>query len=330
MKRAWIAHNVSIQCFSGCVKPRRGTRLSRRRTATARKDKKKIESRRERRKILWGRHFLCGALIGAGAILPGVSGAALAVAFGIYRPFMDLLTRPKSAIREYRRLLIPLALGWAAGFFLLARGLNAAMALSETVCVWLFIGLIAGSVPALYRDAGKEGRPASSWVWFALCGAGLWTGLYCMRHILRVQAAPNFWWYGFCGVLWGVGTVLPGFSASPVMMALGLYQPILEDLSSMNIGALASCLPGGVLSAAALARGVNRLFRLRYSAASHGVLGIVIASALAMVPTRYGGPGEVLLSGLFGGGGFLLASLMERMDPDAETDGKSGANGISV
>ena len=303
--------------MSSRAAPERTRKTHGRRTLTAQKNK---EIRRERREngtfIRWGRHFLCGALIGAGAILPGVSGGVLAVAFGIYRPFMEILTRPKTAVREHWRLLLPLGLGWAVGFFLIARGLNAAMALSETVCVWLFIGLIAGSVPALFREAGKEGRPASSWVCFGLCAAGLCAGLYFVRHILCVQAAPNFWWYSFCGALWGVGTVLPGFSAAPVMMALGLYQPLLDDLSSMDIGALASCLPGGALSLALFARVMNRLFRLRYSAVSHGILGIVSASALSMIPTRYNSLTEVLLSGLCCGVGFWLASLMGRMEPE--------------
>ena len=269
---------------------------------------------RRLRKSGWGRPFLCGTLIGAGAILPGVSGGALAVAFGVYRPFMEILAHPKAAVRERWRFLIPLGLGWAAGFLLIARGLNAAMSLSEAVCVWLFVGLIAGSVPALFREAGKEGRPASSWVCLVLCAAALWTVLYYARHILHIQAAPNFWWRNFCGALWGAGTVLPGFSAAPVMMALGLYQPILDDLSNMDVGALASCLPGGVVSVALLSKGVSRLFRLHHSAASHGVLGLVCASALSMIPLRYGGAGEVLLSGIGCGAGFLLAWRMGRMD----------------
>ena len=255
----------------------------------------------------WWRYMLCGVLIGAGAILPGVSGGVLAVVFGIYRPFMELLTRPGSAARKYWRLALPLGVGWALGFLLIARGLNAVMGSSETVCVWLFIGLIAGSVPALFREAGKEGR---AWGWFWLCGLAVCAGFWCVRHALHVQAAPNFWWYNFCGILWGLGTVLPGFSASPVMMALGLYRPLLEDLSRMDIIALSACVPGAVLSAALFARLMNRLFRTRHAAVSHGILGIVCASTLFMVPLRYSGAGEVLLSGLCCVGGFLLALRM--------------------
>ena len=56
-----------------------------------------------RKRARWLRNLLCGALIGAGAILPGVSGGVLAVVFDIYRPFMELLTRPRQALPKYWR-----------------------------------------------------------------------------------------------------------------------------------------------------------------------------------------------------------------------------------
>lgn len=66
--------------------------------------------------------FLCGALIGAGAILPGVSGGVLAVIFDVYRPLMETLTHPKRGFLQYWHIFLPLGIGWAAGFLGLARG----------------------------------------------------------------------------------------------------------------------------------------------------------------------------------------------------------------
>ena len=37
---------------------------------------------------------LQGALIGLGAVLPGISGGVLSVVFGVYRPIMELLSDP--------------------------------------------------------------------------------------------------------------------------------------------------------------------------------------------------------------------------------------------
>ena len=66
--------------------------------------------------IRWLRDLLCGVLIGAGAILPGVSGGVLAVVFDIYRPFMEVLTHPRAAIPKYWRWFLPIGLGCAIGF----------------------------------------------------------------------------------------------------------------------------------------------------------------------------------------------------------------------
>ena len=151
----------------------------------------------------WLRLLVCGALIGAGAILPGVSGGVLAVVFGIYRPFMEVLNDPRRALPRYWRGIPPLALGWVMGFLGFAKGIAAALDLSATVTTWLFIGLIAGSLPALFREAGKEGRGASAWWSFLLCGAAVFAGLYYVDRVLAVTVTPNFWWYNFCGVLWG-------------------------------------------------------------------------------------------------------------------------------
>ena len=270
----------------------------------------------KRRRAHWFRDFLCGVLIGAGAILPGVSGGVLAVVFDIYRPFMEVLTRPRTALPKYWRMFPPLAIGWVVGFLGFARGLSAAFLLSGTVTTWLFIGLIAGTLPALFREAGKEGRGAASWVSMALCAGALFAGLFYVSHIAGVQVEPNFWWYNFCGVLWGISVVIPGMTSASVMMALGLYQPILEGLARLDFLVLSASLPGMALAIALLARLMNWFLREHYAVAFHGILGIVLASTLVIIPTEYTA-GEIPLSILCCGGGFLLAYLLARLDTNS-------------
>jgi len=192
----------------------------------------------------WLRDFLCGALIGAGAILPGVSGGLLAVVFGIYRPLMEMLTQPKTAIRKYWSRIPPIILGWCAGFLGFAVGISAAFSVSDAVTTWLFIGLIAGTMPSLFREAGKEGRAVSAWVSIAVCALSVFVGLYYISYVLNVTVTPNFWWYNFCGALWGASVVIPGLTSSSIMMALGLYQPMLDGLAQLDLLVLSSCLPG--------------------------------------------------------------------------------------
>ena len=268
--------------------------------------------------IRWLRDLLCGFLIGAGAILPGVSGGVLAVVFDIYRPFMEVLTRPRTAIPKYWRWFLPIALGWCVGFLGFAKGIAAAISLSNTVTTWLFIGLIVGTVPSLFREAGKEGRTTASWGSLLLCAGAVFAGLFYVSRIAEVTVEPNFWWYNFCGVLWGMSIVIPGMTSSSVMMALGLYQPMLEGLARLDLLVLSASLPGMVLAIALLARLVSWFFRRHYAVAFHGILGFVLASTLVIIPTEYG-PGEPLLSALCCVGGFLLAFLLARLDKKIQT-----------
>ena len=56
--------------------------------------------------------LLQGALTGAGAILPGISGGLLCAAFGIYEPMMELLSHPRRAFKSITGSFSP---SWRAG-----------------------------------------------------------------------------------------------------------------------------------------------------------------------------------------------------------------------
>ena len=57
-----------------------------------------MENRQKRPLKLFLIRLMQGALIGLGAVLPGISGGVLCVIFGIYRPVMELLSHPFRAL----------------------------------------------------------------------------------------------------------------------------------------------------------------------------------------------------------------------------------------
>ena len=63
-----------------------------------------------------------------------------------------------------------------------------------------------------------------------------------------------------------------------------------------------------------LARGVTWLLRTHYAVTFHGILGIVAASTLVIVPIRYDSVGEAVASLLCCAAGFLLAFFLEKLD----------------
>lgn len=140
------------------------------------------------------------------------------------------------------------------GFLGLARGSAPRMPCRTPLPSGSLSGLIAGTFPALWREAGKEGHGRAAWIACGICALSVFLTLFYVRHVLHVTVTPNFGWYNFCGALWGASVVLPGLTSSSIMMALGLYEPLLNSLAEMRLLALSACLPGMLLTMLLLAR----------------------------------------------------------------------------
>lgn len=261
---------------------------------------------------LWLLRVIHGALIGAGAILPGISGGVLCVLFGIYRPMMALLAHPIKTFRIYYKLFIPVLLGWAVGFFALAGLVNLLMEVSSAIAVSLFIGLIVGMIPSLYRDAGKYGHRKTGYLSMFLSFVVLFGFLLYLQQGVRIDIEGNAWWFFFCGIIWGLSLVVPGLSSSSILIFMGLYQEMTAGISRFDLGVLIPLVLGILCTALLSARFVNRLFERHHTIAYHAILGIVIASTLLIVPLEFKDATEVLLSIVCAVLGFLAAWGMDR------------------
>ena len=90
---------------------------------------------------------LQGALIGLGAVLPGISGGVLSVVFGVYRPIMEFLSDPVHKWRTHLPELFPYMIGSAAGFLGVANLLSYVLETYPEPSVCVFVGLIVGMLP---------------------------------------------------------------------------------------------------------------------------------------------------------------------------------------
>ncbi len=240
--------------------------------------------------------ILQGLLIGAGAILPGISGGVLAVIFGIYRPMMESLAHPKTALRRHLPMLIPIFIGWLAGFLGGSGLIFLLFNQSETVATCLFIGLILGTLPSLWRDAGEQGRSRGGYVACALCFLGLSALLLYVQYGALYEMPANFFGFLFCGILWGLSFIVPGMTSSSILMAVGLLTPMVAGITSFDMGVL---IPWGIGMAGTVvlfSRLIDHLFKVRYSLFSHAVFGVVLASTLAIVPFSFADTKELIWS----------------------------------
>ena len=239
---------------------------------------------------------LQGALIGGGAILPGVSGGVLAVVFGIYRPMMELLSHPFRALKKNLWLFIPIVIGVVIGFVGFAKLMALLFAEDSPYPISLFVGLILGTVPSLLKTARSQGRkPAADMTALILTFAGLLAFLIILEGTGSMNLTLTPVWALISGLIWGFSLIVPGLSSSSILIFMGLYKSIMDDVGRLQLGTVIPLLLGIALVAFLFARVIDSLFNKHFSVASHAIVGLVLASTIMIIPRVYAGLGQILL-----------------------------------
>ncbi len=231
--------------------------------------------------ILW---VVQGFIVGLGAILPGVSGGTLCYAFGIYDQIIEVLSNPFKGVKKHWKMLIFIGIGGVLGFVGFAGITEQLLKWNEAVVLCVFVGLIAGTVPELWREAGKEKRGKLSIVSLVVSFIAISVVFYLFKSVLQLTLAPNLVGWLVCGLLWGLSFIIPGFSSSTLLLFFGIYEQMSHGISHLDFGVL---IPLGIAMLATLllfSRIMKLLFDKYHSIASHAVMGFVLATTLMILP----------------------------------------------
>lgn len=232
--------------------------------------------------ILW---FLEGIVAGFAAILPGASGGALCVAFGMYLPLLAVISNPIKNIRKHIVMLGIFAAGVLVGFVGLS-GLAAWLIVKdEALANCAFIGFIAGTFPELWKNAGENGRSKNSYMGMILGFLVVGGLLLFLKRTTTVQLDKNFANFFLSGVLWGLSFIVPGLGSSTLLLFFGLYEPLLEGIARFDMSVLVPFGIGMVVCVALLAKVLNAAFNKYHSFLSHTIMGIVAATAVMILPS---------------------------------------------
>lgn len=227
--------------------------------------------------------ILQGSLIGLGAVLPGISGGVLCVIFGIYKTIMELLADPFKNFKTHVPKLIPVMIGGAIGFLGIANILSVLLEKYPAPSVCLFVGLITGMLPSLFREAGEQGKNKNSYMSMYVA-MGVTFILLVSLKVFSVEITPNFAWYVFCGFCLALSIIAPGMSFSTLLMPLGLYEPFVAGIGHLDFSILIPGGIGGLATVILLSRTINSVFEYHYSVAFHAIIGIVIAATIMIIP----------------------------------------------
>lgn len=234
---------------------------------------------------------LKGALIGSGFIIPGVSGGTLAVVFGVYERLIKLFSDIRKSIKEDWSYFLPIIIGAILGVMFFSNIVSFLLGRYEVIILWFFIGCILGTLPSLWKEAGKEGRSKRDI--FIMIGSFIF-GLILLKFgknlvSEKVIASPASWM--ICGMLISLGTLIPGLSSSNFIVYMGLYKEMADGFKSLDFSVIIPIGIGAVLTIAVFIKLIEKIYKNHYSSFFHFILGIVVASTIMIIPTNYSGFG---------------------------------------
>ncbi len=185
------------------------------------------------------KNFFKGMAAGIAMLVPGVSGGTMAIILGIYD---QLIHSVSTFFKDWKKnfvFLLIVGLGGLSGVLLFSRLMESAMNSFPFVMKFLFMGVIIGGLPVLYRKSSDSGRFDLKSLIFLVIGFAIVLVMSfepeATANMSTSNGALSYIFLFIAGIISAVALVLPGISGSYMLLILGLYNLTLNSINTMNI-----------------------------------------------------------------------------------------------
>lgn len=248
-------------------------------------------------------NFFKGIIVGIATLVPGVSGGTMSIVLGIYD---RLIHSVSSFFQDWKKnffFLLQVGIGGLLGILLFNRLMLYALENAHYVMRFLFIGIIIGGLPVLYKkarsvesrgDGGAENRSGIknglgiSDILFLIAGIAIVLLMTSKPDaVVNLAAGGTLLSYIFliiAGIFFAVALVLPGISFSFMLLAFGMYDITLKAIRDFDIPYMIPLGLGVALGTFGTARILERLLQ-RYPRKTYMIIiGFVLGSMWEVFP----------------------------------------------
>jgi len=247
----------------------------------------------------WFLRLIKGAVIGMDILLPGISGAALAVVFGLYERIVQAVAHVTRDFVKNVFFFLPVACGALLGIYLVSHPISFLLENFRTPFYWFFVGAILGTMPELWRKSGEKGRKSLhigvlTVTFISVAIFLLWAlknGLIIKPEVTTaanpqdLNPAVSFG----AGAMFAFVAFIPGFSSSTFLLLCGLYESINSAIKAKELAVLIPFALGIVVFAFPFSKGIEFLLKRVFTWFFHTVIGLVLASAVLIAAIASGG-----------------------------------------
>jgi len=185
--------------------------------------------------------FFKGLAVGIANIVPGISGATLAVIFRIYDRLIHAINNLTADFKESLRFLIPFGLGMGGGIIVGGSLISILIGMFSFQSAAFIAGLMAGSIPFLYGQA-KNGDGEKTPPVYYLAGVVAMLAIIALSVFvptpeLYIDGALGFGAVMLLflgGLLAAAAMVIPGVSGAMVLILLGIYPLAMNTINDIR------------------------------------------------------------------------------------------------
>ena len=176
--------------------------------------------------------FLKGFVVGIGKIIPGVSGAMLAVNFNVYERAIEAVTNFFFDWRKNLKFILIFGLGIFLSIVLFSGTVLYLLTHYKFITMMFFIGLIFGGTYNFSKEINYNYKNIILIIVVIVIFLILSLGNFNNNYIFKENFTDYimFFWGGFIDIF---ASIVPGISGTAILMVMGLYNQILEMISSI-------------------------------------------------------------------------------------------------
>ncbi|MBR7153262.1 MAG: DUF368 domain-containing protein [Candidatus Methanomethylophilaceae archaeon] len=259
--------------------------------------------------------LMIGTLTGIISMLPGASGATILVIFGLYERLIRDLAHIRDRLLKDLRFIIVILIGVFIGMMICAFGLEFLIERWEIPTMFFFAALILAQVPDIWELGQEEGGGVTYVDVVAfMAGVAIMIGCLFLGEGDGIEASPPI--MVLVGIIFAISKMAPGISGSTILLALGLYTPLMSALTDFDLGLLMPVGIGLLIGVFGMSKimdvCITRYRRPTYSA----ILGLTVGSIITVTIQAYqgiAGTGDVI-GGIVGIVlGIVLGILLSRI-----------------
>lgn len=226
--------------------------------------------------------ILCGFCLGISVFAPGISGSIMAIVMGIYDKLIDITSNPFKNFKNNLKFIFPLGIGATLSLVLFVLVLSYLFEIYEKAVFMLFIGLIAGNLPMVYKEARK-----SKFRWYYILGSVCAVAVAFVIGILSESVGEtqildentnNLLYLAVSGALAGFASLVPGMSVSMILIVMGVYDYLIASAKSLDVITIAVVGVAFVLSMVVSSKLIKYIFSKFSGMAHFMVMGFLIGS----------------------------------------------------